>query len=139
MTLLARFSRRQPFVVCCAVSMHLTWGVLSFISPESSRATTASAFGWHPYLTGALMLVVGVTAFVGLFVNYRLWTIALTIPQQLVLAFSADAAITAVLHGQYADGVVRPWAFILSDQCLPIYLCLWHAVAIGLVAFRGEA
>jgi hypothetical protein len=138
MTLLDRFTHRQPFIVCCAVSMHLTWGILALISPESSKATTTSAFGWHPYLTGVSMLLVAVSALIGLLVDYRLWVVALTLPQQLVLAFSADAALTAMAQGHYADGTVRPWDFIMSDQCLPVYLCLWHAIAVGVVAFRGE-
>ena len=55
------------------------------------------------------------------------------LPQQALLSMSMLGSINAVARSTYADGVLRPQIFILSDQLPIILLAVCHTVAIILV------
>jgi hypothetical protein len=54
----------------------------------------------------------------------------LLVPQQFVLIISASGALHAAFVGHYADGVPRPWQFILGDQLPVILAALLYTYAL---------
>ena len=52
------------------------------------------------------------------------------VPQQIFLILAVVAGFIAVIKGQYADGIVRSRAFILSDQLPLIVGGIIHTVAL---------
>jgi len=51
---------------------------------------------------------------------------------------SAAGAIEAIFISQYADGVLRPWAFIAADQVYSIIAALGHTLAMALFVLRRD-
>lgn len=60
----------------------------------------------------------------------RVTDLIFMLPQQFVLTLSAVGAVSSIVASQFADGVVRPRAFIAADQCPAIFLAIGHTVAI---------
>ena len=122
-----------------ATLLHATWGILVLYSADSLGSTPlailAELFPGHIRL-GLWLLGVAVLSLWGLFTprNRRLRTLLL-LPQQFFLSMSAVGGILAATRGMYADGVVRPHLFILTDQ-LPIILAA-VAYAIAVITDNG--
>lgn len=118
-------------VLYCIV-LHLCWATIVFVDANAIGATPISAldrvFGdQHDLvigLTGTALL-----AAVSLFMRAP-WIVLLLIPQQIMLAISADGAVVAILYAQYADGVIRPRAFIAADQLHVILAAIGHGIAM---------
>jgi hypothetical protein len=51
-------------------------------------------------------------------------------PQQALLAVAAWGGLQVALNGQYADGVTRPYALILTDQLPLMALAIAHTLAL---------
>lgn len=108
------------------------WAILLFADPMAVGATPVAA------LYGVFRSDVGLAAALGgagmlaacaLFAKLP-WPIVLMIPQQSLLLISAFGAITAIVTGQYADGVERARGFIAADQVHIILAATSHAFAI---------
>jgi hypothetical protein len=54
----------------------------------------------------------------------------LLLPQLSLLFITSMGAISFVVMQHYADGVYRPWPFILCDQIHRIGMPIWYAAAI---------
>lgn len=52
------------------------------------------------------------------------------LPQQFTLMMSAGGAIVCIWAGHFADGVIRPSAFLLVDQIPAVLIALMHSGAI---------
>lgn len=115
------------YIVLLASTLHILWGVLLLTNPVSSLATPlhilVATFGGR-IRTAIVLFAVAIVAMC--FVRMKAvhphrdkGTSFMLIPQQTVLLISSIGSIVAVAHGMYADGVPRPWPFILADQ-LPI-------------------
>ena len=50
--------------------------------------------------------------------------------QQFFMLVSAFGAFNAIRHSRFADGVVRPWAFITADQHLWLLIGIAHTIAV---------
>lgn len=114
-------------IVWYACALHYTWGILLAISPSAAHSTPVSAivtiFGGRWAAMAALIISAAAATAVSLVRSVRrAWLLPLLlVPQQCLLIMSAGGGIYAAIVGHYADGVPRPWEFILGDQ-LPVAL-----------------
>jgi hypothetical protein len=123
---------RPVAIIWCAIALHVLWGCLLLVNDRALGATALHAFAGMPrLLTAALLFGVAAMAVVGVvWDGPRRMTLALLLPQQAVLSISAMSAVTAVVNGQYGDGVPRPWYFILADQAPVILTMVLHTIAV---------
>lgn len=119
-------------------------GALMIASDDPIGAIPMAAilgFGWHRLIAGWLMIVVlpvSVVALSSRKVFSPLVRFGCVVPQLIVILVFAWGAITAVLHGHYADGITRPQSFILADQLSIIILMILYCVAVAeIVGKRG--
>lgn len=126
---------RVNWIVVIAVIVHLAWGVVLLFTPAPLMTTPMAEVPWnyHHYIASATYLFAGGLAAVGL-----LWrrldegglALLCCLPQQALLMTSAFTAIRCVARGAYADGVPRPWEFILCDQLWGIAGMIGHTVSL---------
>jgi hypothetical protein len=64
--------------------------------------------------------------------------ILLLLPQQSLLVISALGALSAIISGHFADGVVRPWGFIMADQFPIILSAILYSVSIVYLATNRQ-
>ncbi len=85
-----------------------------------------------PYIGALLMLLSVGLAVYGLLmpVTSSFKRFLLFIPQQLFLLMNASSAIDFIILQHYADGVLRPWPFILQDQLPSIVLAFGYFFAM---------
>ena len=122
-------------IILYAVILHFSWGVLLLLDDSAGWATAVhSVLVWlgPSYATAAIMFVVAIGAAAGLHrrLAHSLWGVGLMLPQQIVLITSAAGAIQAMALSSFADGVVRPAAFIIADQLPVVLVAIAHTVAI---------
>ena len=82
------------------------------------------------YLTVAGLAALGMVRKVGSLKLNIFGSLLVVLPQQFLLMFSAVGACVAIYHSQFADGVVRPRAFLAADQCPAIFLAIFHTCAL---------
>lgn len=130
------------YVILYACLLHYAWAGLLAYSPDAGHSTPVA--GVIDVVGGRwqAVAVFGITALlaqIGVMRRkpMRLRSLML-LPQQIVLLISAEAGLHAVIAGHYADGVLRPWPFILSDQLPMILVALLYTSAI-LVTGRRHA
>ncbi len=101
---------------------HILIGIILLSGPEGADCVIGNAIiramDGIRWLAGTVMVLAAMAALYGLLTrNFmglkRLWWLA---PQQAVLAVTVIGVINAVVLQHYADGVYRPWQFILVDQ-----------------------
>jgi len=93
--------------------------------------TIESHAQWVGLSLPAMLLASAALAAYGLTKAESPYTRALClIPQQGAVIATAGGAIAAVISGHYADGVMRPWAFILADQLPSILIAVFHTLAL---------
>jgi len=132
--------QRVSVMVLFAVTLHFFWAFIILYDPQSLGATgIASLYRIiHPSSLLVLTLVCSSTlTLIGLLLRYPL-SFILLIPQQILLMMSAAGAIEAIFISQYADGVLRPWAFIAADQVYSIIAALGHTLAMALFVLRRD-
>jgi hypothetical protein len=116
------------------------------INPDAGNATALSAavrlFGGH-YGAAAVLCGVALLALFGIIRFHasfeKLWCV---LPQQFMLVLSAGAASSAMFSSHFADGVIRPQAFIVSDQIPAVLIAVFHVVIVirmAIVAHEAEA
>lgn len=127
-------TRQYPgsvMVLYCVV-LHIIWAALVISDPATTSATPVAVLS-HIFISDAalfsILIVASCMSLIGLF-SHLPWTVVLMIPQQSLLLISAFGAIGAIVSGQFADGVVRPQAFIAADQAHIILAAICHALAI---------
>ena len=86
----------------------------------------------YPWIGAILMLIAVVCAVIGLLLKTTssIKHFLLFAPQQLFLLMTFSSAIDYVILQHYADGVLRPWPFILQDQLPSIVLVIGYFFAI---------
>jgi hypothetical protein len=131
-------------MVSYCTMLHITWAILLMIDSSAVGATAisglANIFYDHVVLSVTLILA-GILALLAAFTPLP-WMILFMLPQQTLLLISAFGVISAIASSQFADGVVRPRAFIGADQIDMVYAALCHAAAIVYSTYgrlRGRA
>ena len=120
--------------------MHLCWAAIIMVDDSALNATALHAI--YRYLGSSLLVAEAVffsalLALVGIATNIP-WVILLLIPQQVLLMMSAGGVTEAIWIAQFADGVVRPRAFIAADQLYVILAAIGHTLAIIFHIKRGR-
>jgi hypothetical protein len=134
------FSRRSLLgsdsVILLAMVVHLYEGVLFIIDHDSFGAIGMAAllrfFGDIPWMAATFIFIVVALAVIGQWVPHLSphTRFLLLVPQLTLFFVTALSALSAVVHGSYADGVLRSSNFILSDQAYRIGMPFLYAVAI---------
>lgn len=90
-------------------------------------------FNSNQYIASGVYLFAAISASVTLLNNHasNSWHgVIFCMPQQFLLMMSASTAIRCVMRGSYADGVPRPWEFILADQLWVIVGMAVHTIVL---------
>lgn len=141
-----RESRRieyQPKVsiLWFTILLHTIWGILLFTSDAPLRITaihTVVRMGLvSAQEAGTLYLSVALLAVMSLFVPGKIAALYLA-PQNILLALSAFGATRAMFLGQFADGIIRDPAFIVTDQMPAILLFGLHTVVMWNLVIRSK-
>lgn len=134
-----RAIHRFRFIFLLAITLHLCWAAILLYSAAPQYTTpihqTAAIFG--RYGTAAVFVFVAVCALFSIFKPGR-WDGFLLLPQTAVLIGASAGGLYAVMVSHYADGVLRPWPFILADQLPTILLALLHFIAVCAVVWEEE-
>lgn len=118
-------------IIVYGVILHGVWAAALFFDPDVRGVTAIwelSTWAPAPY-TKFVLATVAVLAAVALFLK-ELPRTALLLPQQLILLLSAWGALQAMYLSAYADGVLRPRAFLIADQMPAVLLAVAHTIAI---------
>lgn len=130
----------ESLIIVYVAALHLFWASTLSGSPDAAMATPMA--GLHilgPRSIVATVLLLSAAGSLFAVTVHRWWVMWFLIPQQILLSLSLGTALQAVISQQYADGVLRPWAFIATDQAPTIILALVHAVAVLLFAVKVAA
>lgn len=110
---------------------HLAWALALVASGQALLATPVaglSVLGPRPVVAAVLGLSAIGSGFA--LAARRPWVLWFLIPQQALLMLSFSSAAQAVALQSYADGVLRPWAFIAADQAPTLLLAAVHLIAV---------
>lgn len=125
--------RGAMLAVWIAIVDHVAWGVLLLVDQSPGGVTSIARLQrivpgmWLP----VLLLVVALSAVWGAVLGRGSRTgLVLMLPQQMVLVSSMIGAMVSIVTEQFADGVVRPWTFLLADQGVRIWIAVAHTLAI---------
>ena len=130
---------RLYLIFVLAIILHLTWGSFLLFTKEPANTTpvhqTVGIFG----VTAAaiIYLFAASCAIIALILKSReaYWFL---LPQQAIILASTAGALYAIETQHYADGVARPWTFILADQLPILLLAIFHTIAVFIVAVQAE-
>lgn len=123
---------RTPGMVLYCSALHTAW---AFIILWDIAAVGATALdGPHEVfrsglLLSGVLLSAATLALAGPFFPFPQSMMCL-LPQQALLLMSASGVLAAVTAGAFADGVLRPRAFILADQLHIALAAMGHAWVI---------
>lgn len=126
-------------MVLYAIILHLSWAFILLFDDAATNATALNALFRYIHPTILLSYVIStaaIAAFFGLFFESSPWIIILLLPQQILLMMSAAGATEAIWLAQFADGVIRPRAFIAADQLYSVLAAVGHTAAITFHALR---
>lgn len=84
----------------------------------------------QPFVGALFMLGAVFMTLYGLTVASSAKRFFLFIPQQIFLIMTTSSVIDSIVMQHYADGVMRPWAFILQDQLPTVVLTIGYFFAI---------
>lgn len=124
-------------IVFSAVLLHLSWAGILLFDESATNATALNALHRYislpklpPIIAGAALCAVAAMLWPSR------WTLALLVPQQILLMMSAAGCAEAIWLSQFADGVVRARGFIAADQIYSIIVAIGHTLAIIAHAVR---
>lgn len=130
----SRAALKHQWIIWLAIGTHALWGALLLASEDVLWITAihhTAALGFGRWSLACLYLAVAGLSLFGLVKKLRPQVaLLLMLPQQFVLTFSAIGAIGSIVASQFADGVIRPRAFIAADQCPAVFLAIGHTGAI---------
>ena len=123
-----------PWIIWFAVTVHMGWGAMLMVSDAPTGTTPinwlAELITVHRAL-GMLFIGVGLASAYGLlYARNTREMVAWAWPQQTVLMLTSFSALTAIVSGEYADGVPRPHLFILADQLPSLTIVVFHTAAL---------
>lgn len=119
-------------MIMFAVALHFTWSALIMFDDSALNATALHAlFHWikPAWLLSYILLSAASMALFSLMTRSP-WAVLFLLPQQVLLIMSASGAVDAIWLAQFADGEIRPRAFIAADQIYSIIAATGHTFAI---------
>lgn len=124
--------RCMSIMVLYAVALHWTWAAILLFDSDATHATALNAVFRYIYPEALLITVLSTAASAALcgLILRSPWSLLLLLPQQVILMMSAAGAIEAMWNMQFADGVIRPMAFIAADQIYSVLAAIGHTAAL---------
>jgi len=119
-------------MVLFAIALHMSWALILMTDDSALNVNAINALHVYINLLPVLIAVIigaAVMAWIGLFTALP-WMLLFLLPQQALLMMSGAGAIESMWLGQFADGVLRPHAFIAADQIYSVLAAIGHTVAI---------
>lgn len=133
--------RPISIMVMFAIALHLWWALMIVLDISALHATgLASLYHYiaQPQLLAAVIVGATLMSFAAMVSSAR-WIVLLFLPQQVLLMMSAAGVVEAIWLAQFADGVMRPRAFIASDQIYSVLAAIGHTTAIVTIAMTRLA
>lgn len=129
---------RQSATILLALSLHLSQLVAILVDSSALNVTSVYplVFLLGPQGTVVALFGSSVLVVVSFFMNVRKIRAMLLLPKLILLIISAVGAIDYMRLSHFADGVVRPQAFIVADQVLIVLLTLAYAWSVFAVCRR---
>ena len=125
---------RPSWIIWYSVALHVIWGVILIVSRDRLITTPTHIIpGPYQFLSGIMLLTVGLSAGVGQLSGHRHYGLLALFPQQFIMLLSAGSALRNVIVGSYSDGYIpahSPHLFILTDQLPTILASLFHTIAV---------
>ena len=133
--------------------IHIHQGICAWQARHQERELVTTGmrdiyvlFGHDRVLTALGMVLIGLLALlsIGMHARYRLWSLVLIVPQQVLMTISGLTAWECIQDGKFADGAVYDPLFISVDQPAQFYLPLAHSllmvhIFVWDVLFWGES
>ncbi len=124
--------RSISIMILFAIALHLWWTLMIILDQSALNATGLASLYRYIQPPQILASVIGGAALLAIIamVTENPWVVVLLLPQQILLMMGASGAIEAIWLSQFADGVLRPRAFIAADQINSVLAAIGHTVAI---------
>ncbi len=113
--------------------MDVISGVLVLTNPHQLLVARLAIFYMlfpQPVIGSLVLFIVAGLTILGLRLNSPQKRFLCFLPQQLILFIKVIAVVDAVVLQHYADGIIRPWPFILVDQLPILVLAIGYFFAI---------
>lgn len=131
--------RQISILVLCVIAIHFWWAAVIFEDEAGLLATSVDSLYRYIRSPELLVFVLTISSCMALLKLVFAWVPWwFLVPQQVLLLFSAAGAIEAMWLGQFADGVLRPHAFLMNDQIYPIILAMGHTLALITATNRSQ-
>ncbi len=119
--------------------LHLTWAVALSIDSAAGNATSIHTLLNFVSSDAAIVIYssAAVLAISGFF-QRGIREALFLLPQQFIMMISAGGALQAMWLGQFADGVQRSHAFLITDQVPAVIAAILHTYAIIRIAKDNE-
>lgn len=124
--------RPISIMILYCMALHLWWAFMLMLDESAAMATVTDALVRvfdDRYLTVLVLIFASTCSMVGMWLR-RPWIGILLIPQQVLMMLAAAGAVTAVFLSHFADGVIRPRAFIAADQLHILFSAFGHTCAL---------
>ncbi len=124
---------KNRFIILYAILLQGITSLLILSSSEPLRVANLGIFYdlFINYRFGAvLMLLATLSALMGFFKKGDGLRFLFFFPQLAFLVLTSSSALHYVIQGYYADGVMRPWQFILVDQLPALVATVLYTFAI---------
>jgi hypothetical protein len=124
-----------PMIIYASL-LHTSWAGLIWWDSSALGATTLAEVATiaGAAFTPWLCLAVAAVAIYGLWMERAVFRFLCMVPQQCILVFSAVGASCAIWNSAYADGVLRPMAFIAADQMWSLIAVFSYSLAVVIAA-----
>jgi hypothetical protein len=121
-----------PFVAFISIALyHFIQAALIFSDSAARKVTSLDAL--HAIfgdLDAPIMILASISACLVIWLRRLSYKVIAILPQQFILLVAMLGAVSAIFSQSFADGVVRPFAFIAADQGIYILIALVHLWAL---------
>lgn len=124
--------KMRSLTILYVTVLHIIWAFGLIIDSSSIHVTAFMAVRWicgSNYFWAWVLLASSVLAFKSRD-DHGTKGVIMLIPQQSILIMCALSAVYCIVQSSYADGVIRPRAFIFTDQIRLVLLAFFHTFAI---------
>lgn len=130
-------TRPELLIALLVLAIHLVWAALISWSGSYIQSTPLSMITrtvGSPVILACVLMISCVSTVIGMNSRAALTRTLCFLPQQTLVSMTFVSSFEAVAAGQYADGVVRSFSFILSDQLPSMLIAVFHTVAVILLS-----
>lgn len=120
-------------IIYMAIMTHLIWAGLLIYSPSPETVTGINLlYRIFPnrFLLAGILIAASTMAYIALKKAEGTKSLMLLLPQQFLLVLPAIAVFTAITAGHFADGVIRPRAFLTADKISIVLVAIFHSMSL---------